>query len=70
MVDMVLTEFDEEAFVRDIRAEGLEQGLKRGLHTLVASLKKFVWSPEELYELIIENEDYKDLSFDEVKALW
>ncbi|MDE7211996.1 MAG: hypothetical protein K2O03_11230 [Lachnospiraceae bacterium] len=86
VVDMVLTEFDEEAFVRDIRAEGVEEGFVQGreqgreqgraqereqsLRTLVASLKKFVESPRELYELIIANDYYKDLSFDEIKALW
>ena len=61
VIDIVLTEFDEEAFVKDIREEGL--------HALVTSLKQFIRSPQELYQVVISNECYKDVTFDEIQAL-
>lgn len=60
VVNMLLAEFDEEAFIRDIHAEGLaeglekgmekgleeglEKGLEKGLRSLIATLQKFISS--------------------------
>ncbi len=56
VVNMLLAEFDEEAFIRDIHAEGLaeglekgmekglEEGLEKGLRSLIATLQKFISS--------------------------
>jgi len=69
VVGMLLAEFDEEAFARDIRKEGLEEGLEKGLKALIITLQKFISSPQELYQMIISNEDYSDLTFEEVQRI-
>ena len=89
VVDMLLTEFDEEAFVRDIREEGrqegiregiregrqegmregIREGMREGLQSLVATLQKFIKSPQELYQTVISNDCYKDLTFEELQKI-
>lgn len=77
VVNMLLAEFDEEAFVRDIHEEGLreglekglEKGMQKGLKSLIVTLKKFISSPQELYQMVISNEDYRDLTFEEVQEI-
>ncbi len=85
VVNMLLAEFDEEAFIRDIHAEGLaeglekgmekgleeglEKGLEKGLRYLIATLQKFISSPQELYQTVILNEDYRNLTFEEVQKI-
>lgn len=82
---MLLAEFDEEAFVRDIHEEGLreglekglekgiqkglEKGMQKGLKSLIVTLKKFISSPQELYQMVISNEDYRNLTFEEVQEI-
>lgn len=94
---MLLAEFDEEAFVRDIREEGREEGKVQGreegrvqgreegrvqgreegraqeraeaLKDLIKTLQKFISSPQELYQTIISNGRYKDLTFEEVQKI-
>ena len=85
VVNMLLAEFDEEAFIRDIHAEGLaeglekgmekgleeglEKGLEKGLRSLIATLQKFISSPQEFYQTVILNEDYRNLTFEEVQKI-
>lgn len=49
--------------------EGLEEGLEKGLKALIITLQKFISSPQELYQMIISNEDYSDLTFEEVQRI-
>lgn len=70
---MLLAEFDEEAFVRDIREEGRVQGRAQerveALKDLIKTLQKFISLPQELYQTIISNGRYKDLTFEEVQKI-
>ena len=48
-----------------IEEKGIEKGIEKGLSALVNSLKNFVQG-EALYQAVIENEVYKDVSRKEV----
>ena len=42
VIDVLLTEYDEEQTLRDIREEGREEGLREGLMNTARSLMNFV----------------------------
>lgn len=69
VVEMLLTEFDEEAFVHAMREEGREEGLREGLKSLIFVMREYVSSPQELYQKIISNKSYQDLTFEEVQRI-
>ena len=46
---------------------GVERGIKKGLAALVRSLKVYIKDFESLYSAVISNEEYKDVTRDEVK---
>jgi len=46
---------------------GLEQGLEQGLAVLINSLKEFIPEEEALYQAIIKNETYKNITREMVK---
>ncbi|MBQ9120120.1 MAG: hypothetical protein IJY09_08745 [Lachnospiraceae bacterium] len=47
-------------------ARGMERGLSRGLEALVASLKNYISEPEVLYQAIVKNEAYQNVTKEEV----
>ena len=50
----------------DIREEGIEIGMERGLSALVNSLKDFIADEEVLYQTVIKNEAYKATPREEI----
>lgn len=50
-------------------ARGLEQGMKQGLVALINSLKQFIPEEEALYQAVIKNEIYKDISRETFKEI-
>ena len=50
----------------DIREEGIEIGMERGLSALVASLQLYIDDADELYRVVIKNDAYKDTPRDEI----
>ena len=60
--DMCITEYNEKVFVNSIRAEGLA--------AIVRSLKKFYKDFASLYAAIKENEEYADITEEEVKKYY
>ena len=47
--------------------QGLEQGKEQGLHALVSSLKSFFSDFDDLYDAVISNEIYSNVSREEVR---
>ena len=81
---MITTEADE-IFQRGIKQgveQGVEQGIKQGveqgrseqkeegLKSLVTTLKKLTNSLEKVYELVIENDNYADVTMEQVKKYY
>ena len=60
-----LSDYIEEQGIAQGIAQGIEQGIEQGLSALVNSLKDFVQG-EALYQAIIKNEVYKDISREDV----
>ena len=47
--------------------KGMEKGIERGLKALVCSLKRYIRDFESLYSAVTENEDYRDVTREEVR---
>ncbi len=45
---------------------GIERGIEKGLKALVQSLKEYIKDFDSLYMAVTRNEDYKDVSKEEV----
>ena len=50
--------------------EGIKEGKNEGLKALVKSLKAFIKDFNQLYAVVIENEEYADLTEDQVKKYY
>lgn len=50
-----------------IEKKGIEQGTKNGLKALVRSLKEFITEFDPLYQAVIRNEEYANVSRDKVR---
>ena len=48
-------------------SQGIGQGLSQGLQALVNSLKEYVTTPEEMLEKVRKNQQYKDVTLEEIK---
>jgi hypothetical protein len=48
---------------------GLAKGISQGLEALVYTLKDFLSTPEEIFAKVIENPNYSDVTFEQVKKL-
>ena len=46
---------------------GIEKGIEKGLKALVCSLKRYIRDFESLYSAVTENEDYRNVTRDEVR---
>ena len=46
---------------------GMEKGIEKGLKALVCSLKRYIRDFESLYSAVTENEDYRNVTKDEVR---
>ncbi len=55
-----------QGILEDGIAIGEARGEARGLAALVASLKNFIVDTEELYQVVIKNETYRDTPREEV----
>ncbi len=71
---MTLTEYDEQEqmqlFKNEGREEGREEGWEKGLKALVESLKSFLPDFDSLYDVIIKNEDYKNVTKEQVRKYY
>lgn len=78
VLSVCLTEFNQEIYTESVkeegriegriegRAEGLTEGRAEGLEALVATLKQIVTDREELFQMVIKNDTYKDLTREDV----
>ena len=74
VIGMTLTEYDEQEqmqlFKNEGREEGREEGWEKGLKALVESLKSFLPDFDSLYDVIIKNEDYKNVTKEQVRKYY
>ena len=52
------------------REEGIKEGKNEGLKALVKSLKAFIKDFNQLYAAVIENEEYADMTEEQVKKYY
>lgn len=52
------------------RREGEREVLKKGLEAMITSLKKFSKDLEEIYDVVIANELYKNVTREQVEKLY
>ena len=50
--------------------KGLEKGLEKGLRALVKSLKDYIKDFDSLYDAVIKNEDYANVSKEHVRKYY
>ncbi|MBR1568989.1 MAG: hypothetical protein IJ648_08475, partial [Lachnospiraceae bacterium] len=50
-------------------SQGIDQGISRGLVSLVHTLRNFLSTPEDIWQQVIRNPDYKDVTLNQVKEL-
>lgn len=70
VIDVTITEFNQEVYEKSIweqgleqgLAQGLEQGLEQGLQALVQSLSLFISDTDALYQAVTQNKNYKNIS--------
>lgn len=55
---------------REGRREGERGVLKKGLEAMITSLKKFSKDLEEIYDVVIANELYKNVTREQVEKLY
>ena len=67
VADMVLTEFDEEKYIKLFKAEGFDEGLERGLKATVTSLKDFTDDPSVILNCLHKNEDYRNITLADIE---
>lgn len=71
VVSMSIFEFDAEKewkLMREAEYQyGVEDGIERGLSALITTLKKRLLNLEEVYNAVIENEVYKDVTREQVE---
>ncbi|MCM1181780.1 MAG: hypothetical protein NC337_00200 [Roseburia sp.] len=70
VMNVCITEFDEEIYTEGIREEGREEGLDLGLKALVCSLKDFLPDFEAVYQAVIKNQEYSGVSTEQVKKYY
>lgn len=70
VIGMTLTEYDEQEQMQLFKNEGREEGWEKGLKALVESLKSFLPNFESLYDVIIKNEDYKNVTKEQVRKYY
>ena len=56
--------------LKTMEERGMEKGLEKGLKALVGSLKKYCSDFYTLYQSVIENEEYADVTEDDVKKYY
>ena len=56
--------------LKTMEERGMEKGLEKGLEALVNSLKKYCSDFYTLYQNIVENEEYANVTEDEVKKYY
>ena len=56
--------------IKEGREEGLEKGREEALSSLVNSLRKFVKDLEEMYNIVVENELYKNVTKEQVEKYY
>ena len=79
---MCITEYNEQETMYAIREEareegreegiekGREEGIEKGLKALVNTLKKYTSNIETLYEAVLENEEYANVTLEQVKKYY
>lgn len=74
VIDVVLTEFNQEIYEEDLKEEarqeglqqGLQQGLEEGLEDFVQFLAESVTDLEKLYQTVVKRPKYKDKTREQV----
>ena len=67
--DQAIKEGREEGIKKGIK-KGIEKGREEGLISLVNSLKKFLKDIEDIYNIVIENELYKNVTREQVEKYY
>ncbi len=74
VMSVCITEFDEKVFTDGIREEGLAEGLSRGrqdgLKALIHSLRDFLPDFESVYQAVIRNTEYANISREQVQKYY
>ena len=66
VMNVCITEFDEKIYTESIREEGREEGLK----ALIYSLKNFLPDFESVYQTVIKNEEYSNVTREGVRKYY
>lgn len=70
VIGMLLREFDVEKYERSLREEGREEGKSQGLTALIRTLKPMLNDIDKVYEAIIGNEAYADVTRETVQEYY
>ncbi|SHI87105.1 hypothetical protein SAMN02745229_03765 [Butyrivibrio fibrisolvens DSM 3071] len=57
-------------YATSMENKGLTKGLEKGLRALVKSLKAYIKDFDSLYDAVIENEDYANVSKEQVRKYY
>lgn len=63
-------DFEAKRIKDEGRKEGIEKGREEALSSLVNSLRKFVKDLEEIYNIVVENELYKNVTKEQVEKYY
>lgn len=62
--------FYVETGIRQGIEQGIEQGKEDGLKSLVKILKKFMSDIDTIYKTVIEDENFSDVTYEQVKKYY
>lgn len=63
-------DFEAKRIKDEGRAEGENEALKKSLKAMIDSLKKFSKDLEEIYNIVIENEVYKNVTREQIEKYY
>ena len=70
VLSVCLTEFNQEIYTESVKEEGRMEGraeaLVEGLEALVTTLKHIVTDNEDIFQMVVKNDTYKNLTREEV----
>ena len=66
VLSVCLTEFNQEIYKESVKEEGRIEGRAEGLEALVATLKQLVTDNEDIFQMVVKNSTYSNLTREEV----